>query len=225
MVLAVTTLLFHISTIPKTLSLPAAATAGTAIAATAAKSTSAVELSTGSKPAAAPGAEASHSAMELEYTDPALTAEEPEVSLTYEPGRLVPERAASPEPAAAPAAFRSIETDRPAAAGNEGAAHRFWIGLSLAQHGAAAFDAWSTRRVIVSGAGTELNPLLRPFAGNASMYAAVQVGPVILDYVSYRMMHSEHAWAQRSWWVPQAVATALSVASGVHNMGVYAAAH
>ena len=225
MVLAVTTLLFHVSLLPKTLSLSAAAAAGTAIAATAAKSTPAVEPSTESKPAATPGAEASGSAVELEYTDPAISpTAQPESGVAYMPGRLVPEPVATATPSAAPAAFRSTSEERAAAAGDERAARRFWMGLSLAQHGAAAFDAWSTRRVIASGAGTELNPLLRPFAGNASMYAAVQVGPVILDYVSYRMMHSEHAWARRSWWVPQAVGTALSVVSGVHNMGVYNAA-
>jgi hypothetical protein len=51
--------------------------------------------------------------------------------------------------------------------------NRKWLALSIAAHGAAGFDAWSTRRVISSVPQTrEANPLLRPFAGNASMYYA-----------------------------------------------------
>jgi hypothetical protein len=100
---------------------------------------------------------------------------------------------------------------------------RLWLTLSMAQHSAAAFDAWSTRRVITSGAGQELNPMLRPFAGNASLYAAIQVGPLLLDYVSHRMMTSRHGWERHTWWLPQTLGTAMSVASGAHNLGLHAA--
>jgi len=94
--------------------------------------------------------------------------------------------------------------------------------LSLAAHSAAGFDAWSTRLVISSmPQAREMNPLLRPFAGNASMYAAVQVGPTILDFVSHRMMNSRHGWIRHTWWLPQAVSAAVSLSSGVHNLGVY----
>jgi hypothetical protein len=95
-----------------------------------------------------------------------------------------------------------------------------WLGLSVAQHGAAAFDAWSTRRAISTGHARELNPMLAPFAGNASIYAAVQVGPVLLDYVGHRMMTSRHSWMRHTWWVPQVLGTAASFAGGVHNLGV-----
>ncbi len=99
---------------------------------------------------------------------------------------------------------------------------REWLALSIAQHGAAGFDAWSTRRVLSSLPGAqEMKPLLRPFAGNASMYLAVQVAPTILDFVSRRMMNSSHAWMRHTWWVPQAVGAAMSIGSGVHNLGVY----
>jgi hypothetical protein len=144
--------------------------------------------------------------------------------VAYTPGVLTPQPVAPVSPVAAdPAAIRPISSEKPFVAGDDRNARRLWIGLSIAQHGAATFDAWSTRRVISSGAGQELNPMLRPFAGNASLYVAVQVAPAILDYVGHRMMYSQHAWARRTWWVPQALGTAMSVVSGVHNMGVYSA--
>ena len=100
--------------------------------------------------------------------------------------------------------------------------NRKWLGLSIAAHSAAGFDAWSTRRVLSSVPGAqEMNPLLRPFAGNASMYAAVQVAPTVLDLVSRRMMRSRHEFLRNTWWLPQAVSAAVSVVSGVHNLGVY----
>lgn len=97
---------------------------------------------------------------------------------------------------------------------------REWLALSTAQHGAATFDAWSTRRVISSGEGRELNPMLRPFAGNGSLYAVVQVSPLLFDYVGRRMMTSQHNWIRRAWWVPQAVNTVVLLASGAHNLSV-----
>jgi hypothetical protein len=99
---------------------------------------------------------------------------------------------------------------------------REWLALSIAAHGAAGFDAWTTRKVLSSVPNSqESNPLLRPFAGNASMYAAVQVAPTILDYLSRRMMNSRHDVLRNTWWLPQAVSAVVSVASGVHNLGVY----
>jgi hypothetical protein len=94
--------------------------------------------------------------------------------------------------------------------------------LSIAAHSAAGFDAWTTRKVLSSVPNSqESNPLLRPFAGNASMYVAVQVAPTILDYLSRRMMNSRHDVLRNTWWLPQAVSAVVSVASGVHNLGVY----
>lgn len=99
---------------------------------------------------------------------------------------------------------------------------REWLALSIAAHGGAGFDAWTTRKVLSNVPGSqEMNPLLRPFAGNASMYVAVQVAPTILDYVSRRMMHSRYDVLRHTWWLPQAVSAVVSVASGVHNLGVY----
>jgi len=99
---------------------------------------------------------------------------------------------------------------------------REWLALSIAAHSAAGFDAWTTRKVLSAVPNSqESNPLLRPFAGNASMYAAVQVAPTILDYLSRRMMSSRHDVLRNTWWLPQAVSAVVSVASGVHNLGVY----
>ena len=159
-----------------------------------------------------------------------------EASVALEPGRRVPEPiapvAASPAGLANPAPFVATPA---AAAPIYGPAYRpaiktvsdrrqrmEWLGLSIAAHSAAGFDAWSTRRVLSSvPQAQEMNPFLRPFAGNASMYAAVQVAPTIFDYLSHRMMTSRHEFLRHTWWLPQAVSAAVSVASGVHNVGVY----
>ena len=96
---------------------------------------------------------------------------------------------------------------------------RTWLLLSFAQHGAATFDAYSTRRAISTGA-VEGDPLMRPFAGSPGIYAAIQAGPLALDYVAARMQRSQHQLFRRTWWVPQAASTAMFVVSGVHNLHV-----
>jgi len=97
-----------------------------------------------------------------------------------------------------------------------------WIALSLVQHGAATFDAWATRTAVSNG-HRELNPMLRPFAGNASLYAAIQVGPAVLDYAGRRMMTSRRGWVRNAWWLPQALGTAMSLTSGAHDLSVSSA--
>ncbi|MGA8145779.1 MAG: hypothetical protein WB987_17980 [Candidatus Acidiferrales bacterium] len=96
---------------------------------------------------------------------------------------------------------------------------RSWLALSLLQHGAATFDAYSTRQAIGHGA-VEDDPIMRPFAHSGAIYAAIQVGPLLLDYVARRMQHSENGMIRRMWFVPQSVSTAGFLLSGVHNMGV-----
>jgi hypothetical protein len=98
---------------------------------------------------------------------------------------------------------------------------REWIALGIAQHSAAAFDAWSTRRALSTGDAQESNPVLRPFANNSSLYAAIQVGPVLFDYASRRMMTSQHGWARHTWWILQAASTVASLASGAHNLTIH----
>ena len=98
---------------------------------------------------------------------------------------------------------------------------QMWIGLGIAEHSAATFDAWTTRRAITTVGAQELNPLLKPFAGNASLYAAIQVGPAVMDYVGEKMMYSRHNWVRRMWWVPQSASFATSLFCGAHNLGVH----
>jgi hypothetical protein len=150
-------------------------------------------------------------------------------SVVFTPARTVPE-SASPAtvlptswslPLSVPTAFVApvypAPTKRPA---RVKPSRSLWLTLTIAQHGAATFDAWSTRRVISMGWGQEGNPLLRPFASNTSLYAAIQVSPLILDYLGGRMMKRRQGWIRHAWWLPQALGTASSVAAGIHNMGV-----
>jgi hypothetical protein len=93
-----------------------------------------------------------------------------------------------------------------------------WRGLIIASSGAATFDAWSTRRAITNYGAQELDPLLKPFAGNASLYAAVQVGPALMDFIGRKMMYSRHSWMRNSWWVPQTASFVTSMFCGAHNV-------
>jgi hypothetical protein len=143
-------------------------------------------------------------------------------------GRIVPESVSPgivlPTPRSLPLpAARGIVTPvylAPAKPRYERSSQRLWLTLSVAQSGAATFDAWSTRRAISSGQGQEQNLLLKPFAGNASLYAAIQLSPVVLDYLGRRMMKSQQGWARHAWWLPQALGTAISLASAAHNLHV-----
>jgi hypothetical protein len=96
---------------------------------------------------------------------------------------------------------------------------RDWILLSIAQHSAATFDAYSTRQAVATGA-TEADPFMRPFANSPAIYAAIQVGPAILDYAAHRMQRSENNFIRHNWWIPQTVSTGMFLFSGVHNMSV-----
>jgi len=151
----------------------------------------------------------------------------------FEPGRLVltpvaagsaPAAVASPaavSPAIAPVIAVSSGR-KPEFAGHvTDGQKRLWLGLTIAQHSAAAFDAWSTRRAITRGGAQELNPMLKPFANNGSIYAATQVAPLLLDLLSRRMMTSENTVLRHTWWLPQVLGTAASLAGGVHNLRVY----
>jgi hypothetical protein len=95
-----------------------------------------------------------------------------------------------------------------------------WYTLMAAGHGAAAFDAYSTRLAVSGNYGTESNPLLRPFSHSGALYAATQVSPALMDFIGKRMMVSENRWVRRMWWLPQVAGSGFSVAAGVHNLGV-----
>ena len=94
-----------------------------------------------------------------------------------------------------------------------------WLALTMVQHGAATFDAYTTRQAIGHGA-VEDDPMMRPFAHSGAIYAAIQVGPLLLDYVSRRMQRSEYGMVRRAWFVPQTASTVGFVLSGVHNLSV-----
>jgi hypothetical protein len=113
--------------------------------------------------------------------------------------------------AAKPAFIRPYETPTQ---------RKTWYALAVVSHGAAVFDAWSTRRAITSGYGHEANPLLRPFAHSGALYAATQVSPALMDYLGKRMMTSRHEWVRKMWWLPQAAGSSFSFAAGVHNVGM-----
>jgi hypothetical protein len=143
-----------------------------------------------------------------------------EIASDANPAGVMPAPPAEPiMPGRAPLAFRPHK----AAFQPEGVSERqkkVWYALTFASSGAAGFDAWSTRRAISGGYGTESNPLLRPFAHSNALYAATQVSPVVLDYVGRKMMTSRHPLLRRMWWLPQSAGTGMSLFAGVHNVGV-----
>jgi hypothetical protein len=96
---------------------------------------------------------------------------------------------------------------------------RQWIALALLQHGAAAFDAYSTRQAVGHGA-VEDNPMLRPFASSPAIYAATQVAPLLFDLMARHMQRSEYPLFRRFWWVPQTASASLSIFSGFHNLSI-----
>src|SRR5260370_14839302 len=78
-----------------------------------------------------------------------------------------------------------------------------WYTLMAAGHGAAAFDAYSTRLAVSGNYGTETNPLLRPFSHSSALYAAAQVSPAVMDFIGKRMMVGGNARGVQMWWVPE----------------------
>lgn len=95
---------------------------------------------------------------------------------------------------------------------------KVWYALMFVSSGAAAFDAWSTRRAISAGAGTESNPMLAPFAHSGALYAATQVSPLVMDLIGRKMMTSENRTVRRMWWLPQSLGMGMSLSAGVHNV-------
>ena len=95
-----------------------------------------------------------------------------------------------------------------------------WYALVGVSAGAAVFDAWSTRRAISGGYGTEANPLLRPFVHSNAIYAATQVSPLVMDFIGRKMMSSRHNWMRKVWWMPQMAGTNVSVSSAIHNVSI-----
>jgi hypothetical protein len=134
-------------------------------------------------------------------------------------GTLSGRAVSSPAPAESAAAFiQPVQPSKPVKRLPTAAGKRLWLGLVIAQHGAASFDAWTTRRKLQSGGYHENNPLLKPFAGNSSLYVAVQTTPLALDFISNRMRNSDRRWLRRLWWVPQVVQTGTHLTCGAMNL-------
>jgi len=110
-----------------------------------------------------------------------------------------------------PAVIRPVESPRQ---------RKIWYALMATGHSAAAFDAWSTRRAISGGYGTEGDPLMRPFAHSSTMYAATQVSPAVMDFLGHRMLNSNHGLMRRFWWLPQVAGASFSLGAGIHNYRV-----
>ncbi len=123
---------------------------------------------------------------------------------------------AGPEPVVAtpPVIVRSEKSERSVAG------IRTWQALLVAEHSAAVFDAWSTRRALTSGNGYERNPLMKPFANSATIYPATQAAPFLFDFLGYRMMRSQNRFLRRTWWLPQAASFAGSLWCGSRNLHV-----
>ena len=126
-------------------------------------------------------------------------------------GAIAPRSAGEPAPLLKSPLARTYETNRQ---------RKIWYGLAAVSHGAAVFDAWSTRRALSGNYGVEANPLMRPFAHSGAIYAATQVSPAFMDFLGRRMMVSHHGWIRKMWWVPQTAGTGVSLAAGAHNVGV-----
>jgi hypothetical protein len=98
-------------------------------------------------------------------------------------------------------------------------ARRNWLMLSIVEHSAATFDAYSTRQAVSRGA-VEQDPLMRPFAHSPAIYPAIQVGPVLFDLLARHMQRSNYNFERRTWWVPQTASTGMSIFAGVHNLNI-----
>lgn len=115
----------------------------------------------------------------------------------------------------------SQDSDLPRAGAHHGLSPRqrkVWLLLGLTQHGAAFFDARTTRDAMTHY--QELDPALRPFAHSAALYPIMQIAPLGLDWLAIRMATSRHRWVRRIWWLPQTAAAAGFLWSGTHNLSL-----
>jgi hypothetical protein len=94
-----------------------------------------------------------------------------------------------------------------------------WLALSIAEHGAAAFDAYATRDAVTHGAHED-NPFLAPVANSNAIYAVSQIAPLLLDFATHKMQRSDNNFVRHTWWVPQSVGTVVYIFSGVHDLHV-----
>jgi hypothetical protein len=129
--------------------------------------------------------------------------------------------AISPSPRLTPAYVPGFQPAKKAGIVEAVPSRRPWLLLSAVGHGAAAFDAYSTRQAVEAGA-VEANPFMKPFAQSDAIYPALQTSPLLLDFVGRRLQRSHNPLVRHLWWVPQSVGTAASVWAGMHNLQVAA---
>jgi hypothetical protein len=148
------------------------------------------------------------------------------VALVSEDSRAASLRPVSLEAAQSTQTFSTIHIPEPNASKENSIerairtpSRKQWIALAIVEHGAAGFDAYSTRQAVSHGA-VEQDPLMRPFAGSPAIYVATQVGPVLFDLLARHMQRSEYPLVRRVWWVPQSLSAGVSIFSGVHNLNV-----
>ncbi|HLJ24536.1 MAG TPA: hypothetical protein VKT71_10555 [Candidatus Acidoferrales bacterium] len=214
MLLAMAVLLLHpqlAATGPLTLNAKAPVTAASAAISDSAPAISAITHENSAEPDAATSA----------ATVSAATEPEPEA----ETGVALPD---APAPVllalASPGSMAFIKSGRPMTVSvaqlqaEDRRKEMLWKGLTVASSSAAMFDAASTRHAITTYGAVELNPLLRPFAGNSSLFAAIQVAPALLDFAGKKMMYSRHTWLRRVWFVPQSASFVSSILCGAHNL-------
>lgn len=120
---------------------------------------------------------------------------------------------------AAPAAFAPVKL-KPLPPEVTARQKHTWLALTVVQHSASTFDAWSTRYSITSGHAHELDPLMKPFSGSAAIYGAIQVAPAATDFLGRRLMHSSSPKLRKLWWLPQTAGTIGFIVSGLNNVGV-----
>ena len=176
---------------------------------------------------APPAIAVSASAMNFEDSEPTASASldaaaEPEAGMSETlPDAPVPMPLTPPAPMAFLKAGKPMTVSVAQLRAENRRKELMWRGLVLASSGAATFDAWSTRHVITTSGAQELNPMLKPFAGNASLYAAIQIGPALMDFAGRKMMYSRHPWVRHMWWVPQSASFVSSMFCGSHNLAYH----
>ncbi len=94
-----------------------------------------------------------------------------------------------------------------------------FLSLTTLAHAGAAFDSWSTNRLIDRG-GDEANPLVKPVAGTGAIYPIMQLWPAAMDYMALKMAHSDKPWLRKMWWLPQTLSAAASFTNGVRNVAL-----
>jgi len=165
---------------------------------------------------------------DAENSSPAATSStDPGTQPAAEANSALPDAPVPVEPISAPAPAAFLNPGKPMTVSvaelreENRKKQMLWRGLTIATSGAATFDAWTTRHAISTQGAVELDPLLKPFAGNSSLYAAIQVAPALLDFAGKKMMYSRHSWLRRVWWVPQSASFVSSIFCGAHNLAYH----